>query len=227
MLLMKIIIDKLIRSKRKTISLEIRKDGSLYVRAPHIAPYREIIKIINNKADWIIAKKKESLLAASQKREKQFIDGEEFLFVGRKYKLQLIDNLGGLQFDGTTFKLDPEFISYGVEVFAAWYKQNAMAVFMPRAEYFSELSGLVFKNIRITGARKRWGSCSSAGNINFSWHLALAPVHIIDYVIAHEIAHLKHHNHSQRFWALVETMVPDYKIHRKWLREHGHLLDMQ
>ncbi len=223
---MKIIIDKLIRSKRKTISIEIRRDGSLYVRAPLKAPYREILKLIDRKADWIISKKEDVQRRIAHKREKQFIDGEEFLFAGIKYKLRLVDNLGGIKFDGTNFLLDTNLADVGKDFFAAWYKRNAIGVLMPRAEHFSEISGLEYRKIKITSARKRWGSCSTAGNINFSWRLALAPMHIIDYVVAHEIAHLKHHDHSQRFWSLVETMIPDYKIHRRWLRENGHLLDI-
>ena len=80
---------------------------------------------------------------------------------------------------------------------------------------------LKYDKIIITGAMKRWGSCSSKGNLNFAWRLVMAPIDIIDYVVVHELSHIVHRNHSKRFWEQVETIFPDYKIKRKWLKEYG------
>lgn len=77
------------------------------------------------------------------------------------------------------------------------------------------------RRITIRDQKTRWGSCSSKGNLNFNWRLILMPEEILDYVVVHELAHLKEMNHSQTFWAVVERTLPDYKVRRKWLKEHG------
>ncbi|MEM3513203.1 MAG: M48 family metallopeptidase, partial [Thermoplasmata archaeon] len=87
-----------------------------------------------------------------------------------------------------------------------------------------EQFGFKPKKIKITSGKTRFGSCTSKGYINLSWRLVLAPPEIIDYVIVHELAHLKEPNHSKKFWAVVEKFIPDYKTKRKWLKENGHLL---
>ena len=83
---------------------------------------------------------------------------------------------------------------------------------------------LQYAKIRISNARTRWGSCGFNANLSFSWRLVMAPLPVIDYVVAHELAHLMHKNHSQRFWAAVRALFPDYEVHKKWLKLNGHLL---
>ena len=93
-----------------------------------------------------------------------------------------------------------------------------------RCQYFSELTGYRLVSVKISSARKRWGSCGAKGAINFSWRLALAPPHVIDYVVVHELVHLIERNHSSHFWHRVAEIIPDHRLHRRWLRENGHLL---
>jgi len=102
-----------------------------------------------------------------------------------------------------------------------WYRKQAQKHMSERVAYFSEKHGFKYEQIRITSAVTRWGSCSGCNNLNFPWKLVMAPREIIDYVVAHELAHTVHKNHSPRFWKLVESIVPDWKIHRSHLREEG------
>ncbi len=95
-----------------------------------------------------------------------------------------------------------------------------------RAGHFSKISGLRFNKIRISGARRRWGSCSVKNNLAFSWRLILAPTTVIDYVVAHELAHTQEKNHSKKFWDLVKKIYPNYKESRKWLKENPYLLEV-
>ena len=81
--------------------------------------------------------------------------------------------------------------------------------------------GVSYVRLRIAGQRGRWGSCSSRGTLSFNWRLALAPFEALDYVVVHELCHLREPNHSPRFWALVEAARPDWRVQRAWLREHG------
>ena len=101
-----------------------------------------------------------------------------------------------------------------------FYNEKALKLFKERGAYYSNLTGLFPRSIKISNARKRWESCSRTGNINLSWRLVLKPLAVIDYVIVHELAHLKHLNHSRKYWDYVGSVVPDYKVQRKWLKNN-------
>lgn len=98
---------------------------------------------------------------------------------------------------------------------------RARQIIPERAAHFAPLVGVTYGRITIRNQRSRWGSCSSAGNLNFNCLLMLAPPEVMDYVIVHELCHRKEMNHSPRFWAEVERVMPDYKIHRQWLKDNG------
>lgn len=106
------------------------------------------------------------------------------------------------------------------------YKKEAASYFQARCNYFAEKMGVQYQSIKINQAKTRWGSCNSRGNLNFTFRLFFASEDLIDYVIVHELAHLKELNHSYRFWSIVEETMPDYKERRKRLREFGHSLEL-
>ena len=104
------------------------------------------------------------------------------------------------------------------------YRRQAKQVFPERIHYYEPLLGVQASGIRIKDQKTRWGSCSSKGNINLNWRLILAPKEVMYYVIIHELCHLREMNHSQAFWKLVESICPDYRDHRQWLKDHGDQL---
>lgn len=104
------------------------------------------------------------------------------------------------------------------------YIEAAREYFPKRAACFLPLTGGSFNRITIRDQKTRWGSCSAKGTLSFNWRLMLAPPAVLDYVVVHELCHLTHMDHSKAFWALVESVCPDYRVHRKWLKEHGHEL---
>lgn len=106
------------------------------------------------------------------------------------------------------------------------YREAAKEYFPKRADYYAQQLGVSYERIRIAGQKTRWGSCSSKGTLSFNWKLMLAPPKVLDYVVVHEICHLKEMNHSPRFWRLVEELMPDYKEYRKWLKENGNTLQL-
>lgn len=103
-------------------------------------------------------------------------------------------------------------------------KEEALEKITKKVKHYSSLSGFKYKNIKITSAQKRWGSCTFQNNLNFPKKLALAPDKIIDYVVIHELCHIKEKNHSSKFWQEVAQIMPDYKIYRHWLKQNGYLL---
>ena len=104
------------------------------------------------------------------------------------------------------------------------YITAAKDYFPKRAAHFLPLTGGSFSRITIRDQKTRWGSCSGKGTLSFNWRLMLAPPAVLDYVVVHELCHLTHMDHSKAFWTLVESVCPDYRIHRKWLKEHGQEL---
>jgi predicted metal-dependent hydrolase len=92
--------------------------------------------------------------------------------------------------------------------------------------WFSMMTGYAPASIRISDARRRWGSCTYNGGLNFSWRLIQAPLEIVDYVIVHELVHLRQHDHSKKFWDKVEALMPDYERRREWLRKNERLLSL-
>ncbi len=113
------------------------------------------------------------------------------------------------------------------EAFTAWYRAQARPLIEERARAFAARYGFNYKQLKITSARTRWGSCSSRGTLSFTWRLVMAPPECLDYVVVHELAHLRVANHSWTFWEEVGAILPDYKARRKWLRVNGRLLTLE
>lgn len=224
---MSLVIDQLIRSRRKRVSLQVLPDARLIVRAPKWATHAEIQALLERKAEWILRQQVRARERAADVVKKTFTEGERFLFLGNSYPLVLVDSgRKPLTFDGDFFYLKRSWIDRGDAAFVRWYKEQALVVITGRVETLAEREGLSYGHIRISSAERRWGSCSRSGNLNFSWKLALAPQPAIDYVVAHEVAHLKHPNHSLRFWEYVERLMPDYKKEKMWLKKQGHMLSL-
>lgn len=104
------------------------------------------------------------------------------------------------------------------------YKKNASEYFPIRVQHFEKIMGVHHKKIAIRDQKTRWGSCSTSGTLSFNWRLIMAPPEVLDYVVVHELAHFTHMDHSKAFWSTVESVMPDYEKHRKWLNEHGQEL---
>lgn len=240
-------IDKIIRSKRRTIALEIARDATLIVRAPYRTPINFIEKVVFKKRFWI--KEKQEIVRDRYKKvvPKEFVNGEGFLYLGDMYKLEFVDlECGGkppLPFKDITgqiyeskgkpshpivfdngFQVSRNHLPAAKDILIAWYKEQAYEKISERVRWHSSLSGLKYNKIRISNASMRWGSCSAKGNLNFSWCLIMAPLGVIDYVVVHELAHLEEKNHSKDFWNKVKIMLPDYGQYRRWLKENTHLL---
>lgn len=174
---------KVIRSSRKTLSLEITKEAQVLVRAPYRLSQLEIERFVQEKADWI----EKHLKAVRNKLEDR-----------QKHPVRLL----------------------GMEDIQR-LADEAMSVLPAKATYYAPKVGVAFGRITIRNQRTRWGSCSGKENLNFNCLLMLAPEYVQDYVVVHELCHRLEMNHSARFWNEVERVLPDYRIAKRWLKEHG------
>ncbi len=219
---------QLIRSKRrrKTISLHIKEDGRIVVYVPYHTPKGEIEKFIKEKQSWVVKKISEKEKLTREPR-KAFIPGETFLYLGESYPLEIGDtHPKGLQLKLSfgKFLIDQGHAAKAEDLFTQWYKREAKEKIQERVRYFSNRLQLFPKGSKITSAQYRWGSCSRDNRLSFSWRMIMAPLSVIDYVLIHELVHIKEKNHSRRFWIALESILPDYRKHRLWLKENGHKL---
>jgi len=219
----------LVRSKKrkKTISLQVRTDGTILVSAPYRTPVGEIDKFLNQKKRWLnrIIEERETRL--KDIKPKEYLTGELFLYLGIQYTLRIADEMGesgSLTFSEGQFVLSVNKVHQGRELFIEWYKKRSREYIEESVKRYSQALRLNPGGIRISNALCRWGSCSSDNNLSFSWRLIMAPCPVIDYVVVHELAHMREKNHSMRFWGLVAKTIPDYNKQRLWLKENGYLL---
>jgi len=216
---------EIIRSKRKTLALEITPEAALIVRAPQKTPLETIDAFIREKLPWIIKKQRIAKNTYQPPVKKEFIDGERFLYLGNWRALCIVN--GGDEpflFDGEKFLLSQRHISEARWLFLAWYKEQAVDILSQRVKFYAAHTGLKCNKINITNASKRCGSCNSKGRINFSWRLIMAPMEVIDYVVIHELVHLEEHNHSQEFWQKVGLLMPLYQQAKNWLQSNFYVL---
>ena len=217
-------IDQLIRSHRKTIGLQITNDARLIVRAPHFTPEDLIHKLIHRKVSWIKAKQDYFKQRQNEILVRKFIPGEEFLFLGQSYPLVVIEDLPKAVVLDNSLMISQTVLGNARNHIENWYKARALEHITQRVGYYAKITGLKYRSIRINNATTRWGSCGHKDTLNFPWRLMMAPVRVVDYVIIHELMHLKQKNHSHKFWAEVVLMMPDYKQDERWLKRNSHLL---
>ena len=215
-------IHKLVRSKRRTLALIVENDGTLTVRAPLQMQEADIWRFIEAKTDWI--KRKQAVVQKEAELLHQYVDGEMFMYLGKDIPLRIVpDRKTALVMDDF-FKLAKSAQPQAESMFEVWYKKRARAVFTKRVEFFAHKYEFTVKRIHISSARTRWGSCSTKGTLSLTWRLVMAPLEIVDYVVVHELCHLKELNHSKEFWSQVEAILPDYKWRRAWLKKNGNSL---
>jgi len=212
-------------SKRNTFLLEVKRDGSLLARVPEGSSVEAIQKAIDSKMRWILKQRAEIYKLDISADPKKFVDGEKFLYLGVVYPLSVNGTEGAqLVFDGEKFVLSKEHQPLAREVFVEWYREHAQRHILERVQRYSKQYNIPYSNIHITNAEKRWGSCNNKGILRFSWRLAMAPQDIIDYVIIHELMHIRHLNHSRAYWQEVIAVMPDFKQKKRWLYRNGHRL---
>jgi predicted metal-dependent hydrolase len=220
-------IDQIIRTKRRTIALIIDRDARLIVRAPLRATRTQIESLVEQKAGWILSKQELVRTTSARFTPKEYRNGEEFYYLGKTYRLAIVENTNPSIHLGDQFYLSRSMLPRAERVFTGWYTIQAKRVISERVQLYASRLGYEYRQIRITNARTRWGSCSPRGSLNFSWRLVMAPMPAIDYVVVHELAHLNEKNHSRRFWAKVEAILPEYAQQVRWLKINGYKLRLK
>jgi len=210
----------LIRSQRKTCAIHIR-NNTVEVRAPLRMPELEIERFVDAKAAWITRKLAEASDRAEQRAAFSLTYGDLLPYRGKNHPIIASSQRpdGRIGWSALGFSVPPDLSPQDIKnACVQIYRQCAQAVLREKTLAFAATMGVRPAAIKISGAKTRWGSCSAQQSINFSWRLMMASDLVIDYVVVHELAHLREMNHSARFWALVKQVLPAYQERRQELR---------
>lgn len=216
-------------NRRKTADVRV-EEGAVTVIVPQNTQPEKIDQILAEKRQWI----REKILLhleASPINVKEYVSGEAFSYLGRNYRLKVeqgpfapvkLKN-GRLVVTTPYGSKQPHMIRNAI---TRWYKHQASNKLRIKVDRYSSIVGVHPMGVDIKSFKSRWGSCTANGRVEFNWKIIMAPIRMVDYVVVHELCHLKQHDHSPAYWREVERVMPDYKECRKWLRENSRSLEI-
>ncbi len=216
--------------KTKHIKLVMDIEGLRVVK-----PYRDKIeyveKVLKDKSHWIYKHYSDFQTMKVDAYKREWDSGERILYRGKKYDIRIINHRERnvrVNFNGKRFEvfvdesIDSENRKALIEnSFKRWFMNTARECIKERLNHYCKLVGIEYNGMKIKEQRTRWGSCSKKGNVNFNWKLIMYPQWVIDYVVLHEVCHLRYMNHSKEYWAMVERYMPDYRKAQEWLKKDG------
>lgn len=210
------------KSKRKTVSIFIERDGSVSARVPETLSNEEVKDIIKAKEYQIFKNLAEWTQLNENAVEREYVNGQSFLYLGRNYRLKLVDEkLGEVRFIKNTFFLNKQDKHKAKELFIQFYKDKLNSKIHPIIERYKNQLDVEPNQIKVMELQNRWASCMQNGNVNFHWKCAMAPIDVLHYIVVHELVHLIHNNHTQVFWNEVDKILPNYDEQVNWLKING------
>jgi hypothetical protein len=210
------------RIKSATIKVE---EGIVIVVVPILLSQERIKKLLDDKKLWI----KQKIALHPQAKvihEKQYVSGEAFSYLGRNYRLKVAEGeltpiklvQGRLAISVPKGSSQSKLVKYAL---TSWLRTRAELKLREKLIRYSPIVGVETNGYKVKSFQSRWGSCTPRGRVDFNWKIIMAPNRVVDYVVVHELCHLKQHDHSPQFWKLVESIMPDYLESKEWLRVYG------
>jgi len=216
------------RSNRKTASIYVERDGQITLIAPEALSKQQIEMVLEEKRRWIYKNLAEWHDLNATRIERQFVNGEGFLYLGRSYRLKLVPK----QDEPLVLKDGYFCLRSGlrpgerVAAFREFYRDKGLVRINERVGYFKARMDVEPKSVKILDLKHRWASWTPGGNLNFHWKCMMSPMKILDYIVVHELAHLIYPDHSAKFWNEVDKLLPDFSERKEWLRVHGAGMDL-
>ena len=217
-------------ARRRSIGLEVR-DAQVTLRAPLAVPEIELQQLVMRKQRWILDKVAHQKTLLEALPSYNFDTGCRLPWLGRELELVL----GCAKKSEVWLEQDQlqvrcchrsqrPLLEQSRGLVCNWYKERALVLLSDKTLHLAGRLGLVCRQVKVRATRSKWGHCTSRGVIQYNWQILLAPEPVVDYLVAHEVSHLRHPNHSPAFWALVAQLCPDYRRQRDWLKARGRLL---
>jgi hypothetical protein len=221
-------IAEVIRTKRRKSATVKVEEGKVSVVVPESLPDTRIEALVSQKTRWVREKLKihENSIVV---RPKEYVSGESFTYLGRNYRLKVntaadatVRLLGGrlvVALPGGDNR--PERVR---DALTGWFRKHAEVKLREKSERYAKIVGVAPSSVDIKTFKSRWGSCSTGGRIQLNWRIIITPNRVVDYVVVHELCHLRQHDHSPMFWKCVERVLPDHQECRDWLKVNGGTL---
>lgn len=213
---------KLIRSKRKTVSIFVERDGSVSARIPEDISDEDLNEIIKSKEYQIYKNLAEWEQTNASKITRDYVSGQSFLYLGRNYRLKYVDeDFRGVKLRNGHFIITRRNQEKSKDFFISFYKEKLQEKLEPIIKKYQAQLGVKASEIKIMELQHRWASCTNTGNVNFHWKCAMSPIDTLNYIVAHELVHLIHPNHTAAFWNDLDKIIPNYEKHIQWLKLNG------
>lgn len=218
-------------NRRQTIGITVERDGHLVIACRPDVPQERLEKVIQDKRLWIYEKllHKEALNPNPAPAAKEYVSGESFHYLGRSYRLKLVDvqpQRSTLRLYQGRFLLHRSAQSQGREHFIRWYSSHLETAMQQLIPSLVRRIGAEPRSLQIRDLGYRWGSCGQKGDVSFHWRVAMLPKPMIEYIATHELIHLIEHQHSLRFWNCVESNIPDFEDRKNWLAAQGTIYNL-
>lgn len=220
---------------KNDVTISVDRIEGVHVIAPPNVNGEKIDEVLRKKAPWILGKLNEISEIRKDISKREFLSGEKLPYLGRNYRLKIITSPDSK--DATVVFHNGRFVAmipHGVSdnwrqarlrnEFKKWYIEHGHQKIQERLRLFCPRMECYPTKIIVKEQENRWGSCTKNGTININWRILMAPMRVVDYVIVHELAHLKYPDHSFEFWNTVQAILPDYDNRKEWLRIHGPTL---
>lgn len=208
--------------RRRTMQITVDRGGELLMTAPPGASHGVMSEFVREKRFWIYTKLASKEALQRTVPVKEFVNGEGFPYLGRSYRLLLVDSDGPpLKLEAGRFRLRRAEVAKGRAHFIRWYSEHGRVWLRRRAKDWAARMGVAPTDLDVRDLGYKWGSCTPSGSLHFHWATVLLPPPVVDYVIVHELAHLQHPDHSASFWAVVARTMPEYEQRKQWLAAHG------
>jgi len=220
------------RPNRKTASVQVSPSNQVSIVVPMDLPEERIAAIIKRKTRWIMNKIAINNEVKYPVRPKEFVNGESFAYLGRTYRLKILNGSSHVEFKGGYFRVSvpnkgkPDEAKLVKILLTEWYMEHAKTKLQERVRRFAQVMEVKHFGLTVKSLASQWGSCTKDGDLNFNWRIIMAPLRLVDYVVIHELCHLTYHDHSKEFWQLLERYLPECKELKEELRRTGALLTL-
>ncbi len=208
--------------RRKTVQITVDRGGDLVLSAPDACPRGTMEDFVRDKRFWIYSKLAEKIALRNDAPEKEYVDGEGFGYLGRSYRLKLVDDQDvPVKLDRGRFMMRRADVSEGRRHMTAWYVAHAQPWIAKRVRRLQVRVGVEPTGVLVQDLGYRWGSCGKGGQLYFHWRTILLPAPIVEYVVVHELVHLQEPHHTPEFWLRLERAMPDFGTRKEELLQHG------
>jgi len=216
-------------SQRRTLEIIVDRDGSLVLATPPAVPMETLEQFVDQNRVWIYTKLEEKQTQARPKSPREYVSGEGFPYLGRSYRLKLVDGVRRqppLRLYRSRFELRRDALPEARDCFIRWYTIHLRPVLDRHIAALANRIGADPREVHIQDLGYRWASCNKRRHLYFHWRVAMLPYSMIEYLVAHELVHLIERSHTPAFWERLERVIPDHADRQRWLKEHGGMYDL-